>query len=175
MPCREIFYGIAACVALFGAHGDDEGDFHLIRLAELIADPLAGEVDRYRHILSAEILREFYRVSRRIFFDDADHELGWRRVFGHQIVAFEKMARRYVTHTKSDRRNFLAASARGGSASGGKLPNKRVIAAAAKERTAVVFVCVEDFKDHAGVVVEAARDLGVHAHVAHTHVFELAA
>src|SRR3989344_9382284 len=111
MPCREIFYGIAACVALFGAHGDDEGDFHLIRLADLIADPLAGEVDRYRHILSAEILRELYGVSGGVLFDDADHELGRGRVFGHQVVALEEMARRNIAHAEANRRNFFATSA----------------------------------------------------------------
>src|SRR3989344_6241344 len=159
---REIFDGVAALETFFLAHGDNKRYFHFVSVADLIADAFAGKVDGDGDIFAPECLCELDGVSGRFFVDEKEHELGRRRVFGEEVVSFEKVARGHVAHAETDGRNALAA----------KKPQQIVVAAAAEERAAGVLVRVVYLEYHARVVVEAARDGRVDDHIVDTHALE---
>ncbi len=82
-------------------------------------------------------------------------------------MCLEKIDERDIAEREADRRNRFAASAGGGSASGGEERNKIVIPSAAEERARIRRISVVHLEDHAGIVVEAARDACIEDDVAH--------
>src|SRR3989338_10768186 len=97
---REVFHDVAAAFPLVRPHRDDEGYLHFIRLADLVADPLAREINCDGHVLPPQVLRELYRVTARLGLDNGDHELGRRRVARQKIVSLKKIMRRHVARSE---------------------------------------------------------------------------
>src|SRR3989338_1583362 len=161
---REILYCIAAAFALFGADGDDERNMHFVGLAHLIADTLSGKIHCDGHVLSPQILGELYSMISRFLIDDGYHQLRCGSIRGEEIMRFEEVACGDVSHTKSHGGNAFVFT--------GEESYQVVVAPAAKDRATVVFARVVYLKDHPRVVIEAARYLGVHDHIAHAHVLE---
>ena len=56
---REVFYDVAPALPLVRSHGDDEGYLHFIRLPDLVADALAGEIDGDGHVLPPQACASF--------------------------------------------------------------------------------------------------------------------
>ena len=80
VTCGEVFDRVLARIAFRFADGDDEGDFHLVSLANLVADFFLREIDRHGDILATKILRQLICVAHGAFVDDADHEFGGRHL-----------------------------------------------------------------------------------------------
>src|SRR3989344_7383173 len=95
----------------------------------------------------------------RRFIDDAEHELRRRRICGKEIVRLQKIACYRISHRETDCRDSFAA----------ENIQEVVIAAAACHRTFILTGGIEDFEDHAGVIIETARYLRVDDHIAYAH------
>src|SRR3989344_8353319 len=141
---RQIFYRVAARIALLCAYRDDERDFHFVGLAYLIAYSLSREIDGHRDIFSAQILRDTDGVAGGLFIHDAEHELCRRSILRHKPAHFEEVPCGHIAHTKADCGNFLAP----------ELREERIVSSTTEERAIIFFVRVKNLKDHAGVVIK---------------------
>src|SRR3989344_2929361 len=104
---REIFYGVAAALALLCAHRDHERYFQFVRLAYLITYTFAGKIERDRHIFTPQVLRELYRVTCRFLFHDGDHEFCRGSIGRKEAMHFQKISSCHVAHCEADCRYFL--------------------------------------------------------------------
>ena len=73
-----------------------------------------------------------------------------------------KVCERYIAEREADRRDGIAAPEL----------DQPVVAATTEERARIRWIRIKDLKDHAGIIIKAARDTCIKDDVAHAALFK---